>query len=105
MYVRLCRMFITIQTPIAQYPNLHRNRLLQLDHDVRDLNILLILVLRGNLEDDVLLMLWDWLLTDMLNKLAHPRQSQYMRKIGKEEYLRQAHAVFQLRSGVEGRIK
>ena len=45
--------------------------LLQLDHHIRELNILLLLILSRNLEDDVLLVLGYWLLADVLNKLAH----------------------------------
>lgn len=44
----------------------------ELNHHVRDLDILLGLVLGGHLEDDVFLVLGHGLLADMLDKLAHP---------------------------------
>lgn len=46
--------------------------LAQLQHHVRNLDILLRLVLRRNLENDVLLVVWDLLLRDRLNELAQP---------------------------------
>lgn len=47
------------------------NRLLQLHHDIRNFDILLVLVLGRDLEDDVLLVIRYWLLADVLDKLAH----------------------------------
>lgn len=44
----------------------------QLQHDVRNLNILLRLVLGGDLEDDVLLVGRDGLLADGLDESGHP---------------------------------
>jgi hypothetical protein len=44
----------------------------QLQHDVRNLNILLRLVLGGNFEDDVLLVGGDGLLADGLDESGHP---------------------------------
>jgi len=44
----------------------------QLQHDVRDLDILLRLVLGGDLEDDVLLVGGDGLLADGLDESGHP---------------------------------
>lgn len=54
--------------------------LLQLDHHIRYLDILLFLVLGCDLEDDVLLMVWYRLLADVLNELAHPVLCQYLYK-------------------------
>lgn len=50
-----------------------KSLLLQLQHNVRDLNVLLGLVLGRDLEDDVLLVLRNRLLADGLNELGHPR--------------------------------
>lgn len=49
--------------------------LLQLQHDVRDLNILLCLILGSDLEDDVPLVLGDGLLADGLDEGGHPERS------------------------------
>jgi len=43
----------------------------KLDHHIRDFDILFCLVLSGHLEDDVLLVIRNWLLADMLHELAH----------------------------------
>jgi hypothetical protein len=51
-------------------PALHLLR--QLQHDVRNLNILLRLVLGGDFEDDVLLVGGDGLLADGLDESGHP---------------------------------
>ena len=49
--------------------------LLQLQHDVRDLDILLCLILGSDLEDDVLLVLGDGLLADGLDEGGHPERT------------------------------
>ena len=51
---------------------MQNNALLQLDHNVRNLDILLLRILGSDLEDDVLLVVWDRLLADVLDELAHP---------------------------------
>lgn len=43
----------------------------ELDHHVRDFDILFGLVLGSHLENDVLLVSGNWLLADVLHKLAH----------------------------------
>jgi len=55
-------------------------RLLQLDHHVRYLNILLLLVLGCNFEDDVLLVIRYRLLADVLDELAHSAVCQCLYK-------------------------
>ena len=45
----------------------------QLDHHIRDLHVFFGLVLGSHLEDDVLLVIRNWLLADMLHKLAHAK--------------------------------
>jgi hypothetical protein len=45
--------------------------LLQLDHHVRNLDVLILLVLSRDLEDDVLLVVRYGLLADVLDELAH----------------------------------
>lgn len=53
--------------------NRHDLKLLaQLQHHVRDLNVLLSRVLCRDLEDDVPLVVWDLLLRNSLDKLAQP---------------------------------
>lgn len=49
--------------------------LLQLQHNVRDLDILLCLILGSDLEDDVLLVLGDGLLADGLDEGGHPERT------------------------------
>ena len=44
----------------------------QLDHNIRNLDILLRGILGRDLEDDVPLVVWDRLLADGLDELAHP---------------------------------
>jgi hypothetical protein len=56
---------------------LHGSCLLQLNHDVRNLDILFILIFRSNLKDDIFLVVRYWLLADVLDQLAHPKQCQY----------------------------
>jgi hypothetical protein len=43
----------------------------ELDHHIRNFDILFRLVLNGHLEDDVLLVIRNWFLADMLHELAH----------------------------------
>ena len=50
----------------------------QLQHDVRNLNILLRLVLGGDFEDDVLLVGGDWLLADGLDESGHPVGEEFV---------------------------
>lgn len=73
IYARLCSMFIMLHpyAPIACYPT----RLLQLHHDVWNLDILLILIFRSDLKDDILLVIRYGLLADVLNELTHPGYS------------------------------
>lgn len=46
--------------------------LVQLEHHVRNLDILFGLILGRDLENDVLLVIWDLLLADVLDELRHP---------------------------------
>lgn len=46
----------------------------ELEHDVRNLDVLLSFVLRGDLEDDVLLVRGNGLLADGLDKRGHPER-------------------------------
>jgi len=48
--------------------------LLQLDHHVRNLHVFLRRILRRNLEDDILLVIWHRFLAHMLDKLTHSTQ-------------------------------
>jgi hypothetical protein len=59
----------------AYFPNPQRDHLLQCHHNVRNLNILLVHILRSNLKDDVLLVFGNRLLADVLDELAHPTSS------------------------------
>jgi hypothetical protein len=43
--------------------------LIQLQHHIRDLHVLPTLIIAGDLEDDILLVLWDLLLADGLYEL------------------------------------
>jgi hypothetical protein len=43
----------------------------EFDHHIRNLHVLFGLILGGHLEDDVLLVFWNWLFADVLHKLAH----------------------------------
>jgi hypothetical protein len=43
----------------------------KLDHDIGDFDILFGLVLSSHLEDDVLLVIRNWLLADVFHELAH----------------------------------
>lgn len=49
--------------------------LLQLQHDIGDLNVLFCLVLGGDLEDDVLLVPGNGLLADGLDECGHPEST------------------------------
>jgi len=75
--------------------------LLQLDHHIRDLNILLLLVLSGNLKDDVLLVLGYWLLADVLDKLAHTVFVSVCVQEGSWRDLRERHPILQFGWRVE----
>ena len=44
----------------------------ELHHHIRHINILPTGIIAGNLEDDILLMRWDWLFADVLHELRHP---------------------------------
>lgn len=44
----------------------------ELDHNIWDFDILFGLVFGGHLDNDVLLVFRNWLLADLLDKLAHP---------------------------------
>lgn len=46
--------------------------LVQLHHHIRYLDIFLRLILRSNLENNILLVTGNWLSADMFNQLTHP---------------------------------
>lgn len=51
-------------------PSLGGRLLTQLQHDIRHFHIFFCLIFDGHLKDDILLMVWDWLLADCLDQLA-----------------------------------